>query len=131
MTLAASLAFCGPLVAADPCELPDPIISFIPVLIEHSDTLGLTEDQRALVAMSHTGMCASVRAVDAEIVQIRADLRRGIIEGSPVAERKAQAETIGALQARSLMLRSNCADHWRANLSPEQFSRMIALAASN
>lgn len=126
-----AMAASGHAALGDSCELSEPIVDFIPVLIEHADELHLTAEQRNLVTVTLTGLCATVRSIENEILQIREDLRQGIVDGTPVEDRQALAETIGVLETRLLMLRSDCVDYWRAHLSAEQFEQMVGLADSN
>ncbi len=110
-------------------ELSAPIVVYTPVVKKNADALGLTEAQRADLQNWISTMPAKRKAVEAEALEARAALRAAINEGAPVEERQKLAETVGAYETKLVMLRSNCTDHWREVLTPEQFAQMLELAA--
>ena len=109
-------------------ELSAPIVAFTPVIAKNAEALGLTGAQRADLAAWKETMPAKRKAVEAEALIARATLREAIIAGAPREDRQALADEVGALEARLVMLRSDCTDHWRAVLTEDQFARMLAMA---
>lgn len=88
-----------PAPAQETNGLSQPVIALTGVLAKRADTLALTGAQRA-----------------------------AILGNAPVADRQALAERIGETEAARVMMRSNCTDHWRSVLTPEQFARRLTLA---
>ncbi|MGC9368654.1 MAG: Spy/CpxP family protein refolding chaperone [Paracoccaceae bacterium] len=109
-------------------ELSLPIVAFTPVVAKNADALGLDDAQRADLETWLATMPAKRKAVEAEAVAARAKLRDAIISGAPVEERQKLAEEVGAMETRLVMMRSNCTDHWRSVLTPEQFEMMLNIA---
>lgn len=57
------------------------------------------------------------------------ELSAPIVAFTPGIAKNADALGLtGALEARLVMLRSDCTDHWRAVLTEDQFARMLAMA---
>lgn len=112
-----------------PRELSQPIVAFTPVVAKNQDALNLTEEQRADVKNWLATMPAMREAVEADTIALRADLRDAIKAGAPVDQRQAIADKIGANEAKMVMMRSNCTDHWRAVLTADQFAQMLDIAA--
>lgn len=105
-------------------------MAFTPVIKKNADALELTEAQRADLANWIATMPAKRKAVEAQVLQARADLRKAIIEGAPADERATLAAKVGEMEAKLVMTRSNCTDHWRATLTEAQFAKMLELAAA-
>lgn len=114
-----------------PRELSQPIVAFTPVVAKNQDALNLTEEQRADVKNWLATMPAKRKALEAETIALRAELRDAIKAGAPVDQRQAIADKIGANEAKMVMMRSNCTDHWRAVLTADQFAQMLEIAAAN
>ncbi len=112
-------------------ELSKPIVAYTPVVMKNADALNLTDAQRADVAEWKATMPAKRKAIEAETIALRAELRRAINQGQPTEARQALAEQIGAKETQLLMMRSGCVDHWRALLSEEQFAKMLELAGAS
>lgn len=125
--LATALAL--PSFAQQARELSAPIVAFTPVIKANADALELTEAQRADLANWLATMPAKRKALEGETLEARAALRTAIIAGAPQEERLALAEAVGALEAKLVMARSGCTDHWRATLTEAQFARMLELAS--
>ena len=109
-------------------ELSAPIVMFTPVVKKNADALGLTEAQRADLQNWISTMPAKRKAVETEALEARAALRTAIRDGAPVEDRQKLAETVGAYETKLVMMRSNCADHWREVLTEEQFAMVLELA---
>lgn len=109
-------------------ELSKPIVAYTPVLVKQADTLGLTPEQRQEVKAWVAAMPAKRKAIEAQALAVRQDLRSAIEDGAPEADRLVLAKEIGNLEAQLLMMRSGCADHWREILTPEQFALLKTLA---
>ncbi|MBW6506052.1 MAG: copper chaperone PCu(A)C [Rhodobacteraceae bacterium] len=107
--------------------LSAPVIMLTPFVRDNADKLGLNEAQRAdLKAWLEKPNQRLV--VEAETVALRAELRAAIVMGAPKADRQALADKIGANEAKLVMFRSDCTDHWREVLSAEQFTQLLMLA---
>lgn len=122
----AATAFSAP--AQEATGLSKPIVALTGVLAKNADTLKLTEAQRADLKDWLSKMPAQRKALEDETIALRADLRVAIISGAPVADRQTLATRIGENEAALLMMRSNCTDHWRSVLTPEQFAQLLALS---
>ncbi|WP_298803499.1 Spy/CpxP family protein refolding chaperone [uncultured Lentibacter sp.] len=110
-------------------EISAPIVAFTPVIVKNADVLELTEAQRADLKQWLDTMPANRKRVEEAALAARADLRAAIVAGAPVDERQALAAIVGDMETKLVMMRSNCTDHWRATLTPEQFAKMLELAA--
>lgn len=110
-------------------EISTPIVAFTPVIAKNADALNLTEDQRVILKDWLATMPAKRKALEAETVSARAELRSAIIQGAPQDERQALAEKVGEMETKLVMMRSACTDHWRGVLSADQFAQMLDIAA--
>lgn len=108
--------------------LSAPIIALTPVLAKNADALMLDEAQKADLKAFMATMPAKRMAFEDETAALRKDLHDAIATGAPVADREALAAKIGANETALLVMRSNCADHWRGVLTPEQFAQLLVLA---
>lgn len=113
---------------AQEAGLSQPVIAITAPLAKNADALKLNEEQRAALKAWLDEMPARRVAVEKETVALRLDLRQKIAAGAPVAEREALAEQIGAKETELLMMRSNCVDHWRDVLTPDQFAELLKIA---
>lgn len=109
-------------------ELSAPIVRLTPLVKQNADALGLTAEQRADLQNWLETSPAKRKALEAEAIAARAALRAAILDGAPTEERAALAAKIGEYEVKLVTMRSNCADHWRAVLTPEQFAQLVALA---
>ncbi len=125
--LIACLAATGA-TAAPKGELSKPVVMFTGVIKKNADALGLTEEQKADLAQWIATKPAVRKKLEQEAIALRAQLRQKIIEGAPREERLELARKIGDAESRLVMMRSDCTDHWRAVLTPEQFEKMLELA---
>jgi len=130
VSAALAMAVASPAIAEKKRELSAPIVAFTPVIKKNADALELNESQRADLAAWLAEMPAKRKALEAEALGARAELRMAIIEGAPNDERAALAERVGDIEAKLVTMRSNCTDHWREVLSEEQFDQMLKLAAA-
>lgn len=135
LTTAFALALPGLALAqgmmAQEKGLSAPVIAITQVLAKNADTLNLTDDQRADLAAWLEAMPKKRAAFEDEIVAVRQELRLAIAAGKPVEERQALAQKIGRMETELVMMRSNCVDHWRAVLTPDQFAQLLTLAGVN
>ena len=107
--------------------LSAPVIMLTPFVRDNADALNLNEAQRADLKAWLEKPNARV-VVENETIALRAELRAAIVMGAPKADRQALADKIGANEAKLVMARSDCTDHWREVLSPEQFTQLLMLA---
>ncbi|PWG16855.1 hypothetical protein [Salibaculum griseiflavum] len=114
----------------DRTALSQPVIALTGVLNKNADAVGLDEDQRAILADWIATMPAQRKALEDETLALRADLRAAIISNAPKEEREAIAARIGENETALVMMRSNCADHWRNVLTPDQFAMLLELAGA-
>ena len=124
--LVAATAFAVPAQEAN--ELSKPVVALTGVLAKNADTLALTGAQRAALKDWLASMPAQRKALEDESVALRAELRAAILGNAPVADRQVLADRIGETEAALVMMRSNCTDHWRSVLTPEQFAQLLTLA---
>lgn len=136
--LSAAMALClaGTAMAEGPRNpaslgLSAPIVGLTPVLAMNQDALGLDEAQKAAVKEFMATMPAKRMALEDETAALRADLRKAILDNAPAADREALAKLIGENETRLIMMRSNCVDHWRSVLTPEQFAKLVEMASVN
>lgn len=135
LLLAAALAALPALAMAqvapsNPAEtgLSQPVIALTGVLAKNADALGLDDSQKAAVKAWVGEMPAKRQAAEAEAVEMRTRMRQMIAAGAPVAEREALARQIGEAETALIMMRSNCTDHWREVLTPDQFAALLRMA---
>lgn len=108
--------------------LSRPVIQLTGFLARNMDVLELNAEQRADVKNWVATMPANRKALEAETVELRAALRRAIVDGKPTEERQAIADKIGANEVKLVMMRSKCADHWRGVLTEAQFAKLLEIA---
>ncbi|WP_136394474.1 Spy/CpxP family protein refolding chaperone [Aliigemmobacter aestuarii] len=108
--------------------LSAPVIAITQVLAKNADALNLNDDQRADLAAWLEVMPKKRGAFEDEIATLRAEMRLAIAGGKPEEERRALAQKIGEMEIELIMMRSNCVDHWRSVLTPDQFAELLRLA---
>ncbi|WP_424942549.1 hypothetical protein [Aliiroseovarius crassostreae] len=108
--------------------LSRPVIMLTGILNKNQDVIGLDATQKEDLKNWVASMPAQRKALEDETVALRAEMKAAIIKGAPVKERQALAEKIGANETKLVMMRSNCTDHWREVLTPEQFAMLIEIA---
>lgn len=115
---------------SDPAKtgLSQPVIALTGVLSKNAETLALDDAQKAAVDSWLAVMPAQRKALEDETVALRAEIRQNIASGAPDDERKALALRIGENEAALILMRSDCADHWREVLSADQFAQLLSLA---
>jgi hypothetical protein len=133
LIVAASLAFSGAAfaqTALTPQEkgLSAPVVALTAFIAQNADALNLDDAQRAAVKDWVSTKPAIRGAFEDETAALRADLRAAILANAPIDERQALADQIGANEAKLVMMRSNCVDHWRSVLSEAQFDQALGLA---
>lgn len=124
------LAMAGAAFASSTTGLSAPIVMCTGVIAKNADALKLDDSQRAVLKEWLATMPEKRKGFEVEVVAMRADLAKAIRSGAAKEERMALAEKIGAAETKLLMMRSDCADHWRGVLSEEQFAQMLELAAA-
>ncbi len=130
LTLGLSGAALAQMQPSNPAKtgLSRPVIQLTGILAKNMDVLELNDEQRADVKNWVASMPANRKALESETVELRATLRQAIVDGKPTAERQAIADKIGANEVKLVMMRSNCADHWRVVLTEEQFAKLLEIA---
>lgn len=124
------LAMAGTGFAAGNSGLSAPIVMCTPVIAKNAEALKLDEGQQAILKDWLATKPAMRKGFEAEVVAMRADLTKAILTGAAKEDRMALAEKIGDAETKLLMMRSDCADHWRGVLSEEQFAMVLELAAA-
>ena len=128
---ALALAFASHATVAaerDVSELSSPIVLLTPAVARNADQLDLDETQREAVQEWMATSPAVREALEDQVVAARAELRQMIVQGDAREQREEQAAAIGAMEAELLLMRSDCADHWRDVLDDEQFAQALELA---
>ncbi|WP_253445371.1 hypothetical protein [Halomonas sp. Y3] len=128
---ALALAFASHATVAaerDVSELSSPIVLLTPAVARNADQLSLNETQREAVQEWMATSPAVREALEDRVVAARAELREMIVQGEERAKREEKAAAIGELEAELLLMRSDCADHWRSVLDEEQFAQALELA---
>ncbi len=110
--------------------LSAPVVALTQVLAKNAEALKLDEAQQAALKEFMATMPAKRGALEDETVALRSQLHDAILADAPVADREALAAKIGANETALVMMRSNCVDHWRKTLSPEQFAQLVDMAAA-
>lgn len=118
----------GSVSARDVSELSSPLILLTPVIGQNADVLKLSAEQRQVLREWVATAPAKRNAVEDETMQLRAQLRDAIIANAPETDRQQLAQQVGELEAQLLMIRSACVEHWRQQLSAEQFAQALELA---
>lgn len=108
--------------------LSAPIIALTPVLAKNADALKLDDAQKADLKAFLDTMPSKRMAFEDETAALRKELHDAIAAGAPKADRDALAAKIGANETALLVMRSDCADHWRALLTADQFAQLLVLA---
>ncbi|MGD9708966.1 MAG: Spy/CpxP family protein refolding chaperone [Halothiobacillaceae bacterium] len=113
--------------AAPTRELSAPIVELAPVVKAHAAELKLDAAQQAWLKEWMATMPAKRQAVEQEALALRARLRELIIAGGDLDEREALIRQIGDKEVELLTMRAKCVDAFREKLTPEQFTRAVAL----
>ncbi|MDR5900414.1 hypothetical protein QC823_15730 [Halomonas vilamensis] len=128
---ALALAFASQATVAaerDTSELSSPIAMLTPAVAKNADTLDLNASQREAV-QEWLATSPKVReALEDRMMAARAELREMIVQGETRDQREEKAIAIGEMEAKLLMMRSNCVDHWRNVLNEEQFAQALEIA---
>ncbi|TVM07360.1 MAG: hypothetical protein FMJ08_03330 [Halomonas sp.] len=114
----------------DVAELSTPIVMLTPVVAKNAQELELNAEQQAALEDWLASSPAVREALEDRVIAQRGELRSMILTGADPQARAEKAAYIGQLESELLMMRSNCADHWRNVLSEEQFARVLELAGS-
>jgi len=128
LSTALGLAMASTAFAAETTELSAPIVMCTPVVAKNAEALALDEKQQAAVKEWLATMPEKRKAFEADVIAMRAELRKAIHEGAPKEDRMALAEKVGDAETKMLMMRSDCADHWRSVLTEDQFAKMLEIA---
>lgn len=112
----------------DISELSKPIVTYTVVVNKHADALNLNETQRQQLKEWLATSPPQRMALEDKAVELRAQMRTMIANGDDIAKRKQLAKEIGQTEEKLIQARSNCADHWRKVLTPEQFAQMLVLS---
>ncbi len=114
--------------ARDVSQLSDPIVAYAGVIGKNADALELTPEQR----QKHQDWVATAQpkrmALEDRVIAARTELRDMINSGAPKAKRMKLARQIGTMESQLLMLRSNCTDYWRRELTSAQFEKLLSLS---
>ncbi|PHQ99539.1 MAG: hypothetical protein COB39_03025 [Marinosulfonomonas sp.] len=130
LSAALALALAGNAFAAEKTGLSAPIIMLTGVIAKNVEVLKLTDEQQVVLKDWLATKPAMRKGFEAQVVAMRTELSSAILSGAPKDTRIAMAGKIGEAETKLLMMRSNCADHWRAALSEEQFAQAVELAAA-
>lgn len=132
--LSAALALAVPSFASAQQMTPQemglsaPVIALVSVMAKNADALKFDDKQKAELKSWMETMGPKRMALEKETADLRAQMRQAIVDNAPVADREAMAAKIGANETALVMMRSNCVDHWRTVLTPEQFAQVVAMA---
>lgn len=110
--------------------LSTPVIALMPVIMKNVDTLGLDAAQKAALDEWMAVAPQKRGALEDETAALRAQMKDAILANAPVEEREALAQKIGANETDLVMMRSGCVDTMRTLLTPEQFAKVLELAAA-
>lgn len=124
------LAFAQQAMTPQEKGLSAPVVALTMALAQNAEALNLDEAQQAAVKEFMATMPAKRGALEDETVALRSQLHDAILANAPTTDREALAARIGANETALVMMRSNCADHWRKVLTPEQFAQLVELAAA-
>lgn len=116
-----------PVLAQPKRELSQPIVTLTPTLKKNAEMLDLTDQQIAALDRWISTMPVKRKAVEADALSARAALREAILSGTPRKDRVALAEKVAGFEAQLLMMRSDCADHWRSHLTQAQFDEAVGI----
>lgn len=117
--------------ARDVSQLSDPIVAYAGVIGKNTDALELTPQQRQKYKDWVATAQPKRMALEDQVIVARAQLRDMINSGAPKAQRMRLARQIGTMESQLLMLRSNCTDYWRRELTAEQFAKLLSLSQAN
>lgn len=135
LLISAALAFAAPALALAQQMTPQemglsaPVIALVPVMAKNADALKFDDKQKAELKSWMETMGPKRMALEKETAELRAQMRQAIVDNAAVADREALAAKIGANETALVMMRSNCVDHWRTVLTPDQFAEVIAMAS--
>jgi len=132
---AAALALACPLYAlaqsgALPTSVADesaPVVELMPVALKHEAELGLTpQQQQALADFRRQAMPRRV-ALQQEIKNAKAELRRAVLDNAPESTRNALLERWLQAEREHAQMRMRCVAFMRETLSPQQMAQVQQL----
>lgn len=129
LTLALPAALMAQQATPQDLGLSAPVIALVPAMAKNADALGFDDAQKADLKVWMETMGPKRMALEKETADLRAQMRQEIIDNAPVADREALAAKIGANETALVMARSGCVDHFRALLSPAQFTEVVKMAS--
>lgn len=124
------LAFAQQMKTPQEKGLSAPVVMMMPVVMKNADALGLDDAQKAALDKWAKAAPAARGALEDETAALRADMAALILAGAPQEERVALAAKIGENETALIMMRSACVDNLRTLLTPDQFARLVELAAA-
>ena len=110
--------------------LSAPVVMLMPAIMKNVDALGLDAAQKAALAEWMAVAPQKRGALEDETAALRAEMAAAILAGAPVEECEALAARIGENETALVMMRSGCVDNLRAMLTPDQFARLLEIAAA-
>lgn len=124
------LAFAQQMKMPQEKGLSAPVVALMPVMVKSVEALGLDDAQKAALDAWMQTAPAARGALEDETAALRAQMADLILTNAPVADREALARKIGDNETALIMMRSGCVDNLRSFLSPEQFAKLLELAAA-
>lgn len=109
--------------------LSAPVVAMMMVVMKNVDALALDDAQKAALDEWMQIAPAKRGALEDETAVLRAQMAELILTNAPTEQREALAQKIGENETLLILMRSACVDNLRALLTPEQFARVVELAA--
>ncbi|MGD9887688.1 MAG: Spy/CpxP family protein refolding chaperone [Halothiobacillaceae bacterium] len=114
----------APLYAAPARELSAPIIELIPIVKKMTPELNLSAEQQAKLKTWMDSAPAKRQALEAEVLDMRKQLRAAILSGANDTVRQDLLKQIGQKETELLTMRSKCGDFVRELLTPAQYTQV-------
>ncbi len=124
------LAVAQQMVTPQEKGLSSPVVALMPVVVKNVDALNLDDAQKAAIDEWMKVAPAARGALEDETAGLREKMAELILTNAPQADREALAAEIGAKETALILMRSACADNLRTVLTPEQFAKVLELAAA-
>jgi Spy/CpxP family protein refolding chaperone len=125
LVLVSSAAFAGERQALETYLSPAP--SLMPILVRQADTLSLTEDQKAKLADWRKAAQPGREKLEKDIAAGHLAINQAMLDGKNNNEIQKLARDVQRKEIKLVVGKLACRDNAKKILTPEQWSKLIAL----
>ena len=105
----------------------NPMPNLMKVITKHGDQLQLSKEQDAALAKWRKSNHKKVHGMMSKVQKLEAELNEAGLSGKSKADIIAMADDLMAVRKSIIEAKTNCRDNMKSVLTPEQFSKVIAM----